>query len=139
MLVERHFLPNRCSFQDSVWAMTLTHGICHSKGFGPKRIIQKRFLSIQNNLVHTMTARPINEDSYMHEWRTRIRTCNANDIVMWEDAKPKGHEESDFGGSPSPLPLPRAWKPFQPCSVAVALTTIGLGPILQPKLCFLCN
>ena len=32
-----------------------------------------------------MTARPTNEDSYMHEWRTRIRTCNANDIVMWED------------------------------------------------------
>ena len=65
--------------------MTLTHGICHSKAFGPKRIIQKRFLSIQNNLVHTMTARPINEDSYMHDWRTRIRTCNADDIMMWDD------------------------------------------------------
>ena len=33
-----------------------------------------------------MSAQRINlGDSYMDEWRTRIRTCNANDIVMWED------------------------------------------------------
>ena len=34
-----------------------------------------------------MSVQPINfgGDSYMDEWRTRLRACKANDILTWED------------------------------------------------------